>query len=89
MPLQYFLWRQSTWNDLQLILGLNFIMLIVGVLLKTSFVDNLDARMEGRAAEPLSATALLSNAYGVSPQNAQATAYRDACCWSEPWRSRV
>ena len=63
---QYFLWRQSTLNDLQLILGVNFLMLIVGVLFKSLVVDDLDAYLEGRGREQLSWTRLLANAYGVS-----------------------
>ena len=63
---QYFLWRQSTLNDLQLILGVNFFMLIAGVLLKSLLVDHLDASLEGRDPEPPSWTNLLANAYGVS-----------------------
>lgn len=40
-------------------------MLIVGVILKTTLVDDLDARLEGRPAEPVNWTHLLANAYGV------------------------
>ena len=76
---QYFLWRQSTLNDLQLILGVNFLMLIVGVLFKSLVVDDLDAYFEGRGREQLSWTRLLANAYGVSHHHSPTVCRCSAC----------
>ena len=72
---QYFLWRRSTWNDLQLILGINLVLLAIAALFKTAVVDPWDGLLQNEAAPPLGPVSWLQNLYQVSALRGHACGY--------------